>query len=267
MRRIVRVSALVSSVVGVAFAMSACSPTPEVSPSANVPTTAAFPERSATPAPSASATEVADPNVSYVARTEESEITVLTEPGGGEEMTVRAEDVLTVPDQTPFVFLVKEVRGDWVELYLPVRPNGTTGWVETDSVTLSATTKRIEVSLDDYRLTVFDGDEEILTTEIGLGQDELPTPGGVYYIRELLQPPDPTGTYGPYAYGLSGYSPVLDEFAGGDAVIGVHGTNDPTSFGRSVSSGCIRIPNDVITQLVEEVGIPLGTPVFIDELA
>ena len=196
MRRIVRVSALVSSVVGVAFAMSACSPTPDPEPSATIPTAASFPDRSATPAPSASASEVADPNVSYVARTEESEITVLTEPGGGEEMTVRAEDVLTVPDQTPFVFLVKEVRGDWVELYLPVRPNGTTGWVETDSVTLSATTKRIEVSLDDYRLTVFDGDEEILTTEIGLGQDELPTPGGVYYIRELLQPPDPTGTYG-----------------------------------------------------------------------
>ena len=60
---------------------------------------------------------------------------------------------------------------------------------------------------------------------------------------------------------------MLDEFAGGDAVIGVHGTNDPTSFGRSVSHGCIRIPNDVITQLVEEIGIPLGTPVFVDERA
>ncbi|BDZ62064.1 hypothetical protein Lsed01_01980 [Demequina sediminis] len=263
MRRIVVVSVL----AGAAVAVAGCSPTPDPEPSANIPTAASFPDRSATPAPSASASEVADPNVSYVARTEESEITVLTEPGGGEEMTVRAQDVLTVPDQTPFVFLVKEVRGDWVELYLPVRPNGTTGWVEADSVTLSATTKRIEVSLDDYRLTVFDGDEEILTTEIGLGQDELPTPGGVYYIRELLQPPDPTGTYGPYAYGLSGYSPVLDEFAGGDAVIGVHGTNDPTSFGRSVSHGCIRIPNDVITQLVEEIGIPLGTPVFVDERA
>lgn len=263
MRRIVVVSVL----AGAAVAVAGCSPTPDPEPSATIPTAASFPDRSATPAPSASASEVADPNVSYVARTEESEITVLTEPGGGEEMTVRAEDVLTVPDQTPFVFLVKEVRGDWVELYLPVRPNGTTGWVETDAVTLSATTKRIEVSLDDYRLTVFDGDEEILTTEIGLGQDELPTPGGVYYIRELLQPPDPTGTYGPYAYGLSGYSPVLDEFAGGDAVIGVHGTNDPTSFGRSVSHGCIRIPNDVITQLVEEIGIPLGTPVFVDERA
>jgi hypothetical protein len=33
----------------------------------------------------------------------------------------------------------------------------------------------------------------------------------------LLKAPDPNTVYGPYAYGLSGYSEVLTEFNGGDA--------------------------------------------------
>lgn len=234
----------------------------------------------ASPAPSQSAIiapevgsspAVATPGVeealSYIATSKTPDIAVFDAPGGEQTTTVRSADVLTVPGATPLVFLVKERTDDWLEVYLPVRPNGSTGWVRADTVEMSQTSMRIEVSLTDFALAVYDGQEEVFSTEIGLGQDELPTPGGVYYIRELLQPPDPDGLYGPYAYGLSGYSPVLDSFAGGDAVIGIHGTNDPGSIGRAVSHGCIRLPNDAVAQLAEQVGIPLGTPVLIDDLA
>jgi lipoprotein-anchoring transpeptidase ErfK/SrfK len=100
---------------------------------------------------------------------------------------------------------------------------------------------------------------------IATGRDQLPTPGGTYFIRELLAPPDPEGSYGPYAYGLSGYSPVLDNFNGGDAVIGIHGTDDPSSIGKDVSHGCIRMFNKDITQLVEKWQLPLGVPVYIHD--
>ncbi len=56
---------------------------------------------------------------------------------------------------------------------------------------------------------------------------------------------------------------MLTEFAGGDGVIGIHGTDRPDLVGTDVSSGCIRLPNDVITALVEDIGLPLGTPVTI----
>ena len=56
-----------------------------------------------------------------------------------------------------------------------------------------------------------------------------PTPIGVFYTKELLQPPNPNTAYGAYAYGLSGYSNVLTDFAGGDGVVGIHGTNDPST--------------------------------------
>jgi len=42
-----------------------------------------------------------------------------------------------------------------------------------------------------------------------------------------FRPADPSGPYGPYAYSLSGYSNVLTTFHGGDAIIGLHGTNRP----------------------------------------
>ena len=71
------------------------------------------------------------------------------------------------------------------------------------------------------------------------------------------------GGVGPFAYGLSGFSTVLTDLAGGEGVIGIHGTDDPSATGRRVSTGCIRLPNDVVTRLVEEVGLPLGTPVTI----
>ena len=41
-----------------------------------------------------------------------------------------------------------------------------------------------------------------------------PTPTGEYYLRVLLQAPDPNTVYGPYAYGLSSHSETLDTFAG-----------------------------------------------------
>lgn len=258
MRRIV---ALSTAAVAFALVIAGCTPT---NAPAGTPASSPGTPGSAAAAVTASPAPV-DETLSYIAQVTAPELTVLEAPGGTDELTVRAADVLTVPDQTPFVFLVKRIQGDWVELYLPIRPNGATGWAPLDQVVLSSTRMRIEVSLEDFRLTVFDGEEQVFTTEIGLGRDGLPTPGGTYYIRELLQPPEPDTVYGPYAYGLSGYSPVLDSFAGGDAVIGIHGNNDPSSIGKAVSHGCIRLPNDAVTHLVEEVGLPLGTPVYIED--
>jgi lipoprotein-anchoring transpeptidase ErfK/SrfK len=67
--------------------------------------------------------------------------------------------------------------------------------------------------------------------------------------------------YGPYAYGLSGHSEVLTQFNGGDAELGIHGNNDESVLGKSVTHGCIRISNDSITRLAGM--LPLGTPVEI----
>jgi lipoprotein-anchoring transpeptidase ErfK/SrfK len=161
----------------------------------------------------------------------------------------------------PLVFLVKERQGDWLNVYLPVRPNGSTGWVRAADVTVVSNPYNIDINLGQHRLVVHKGEQIMLDEPIGVGTAQTPTPGGVYYIKELLQPPDPGGPYGPYAYGLSGFSNVLDEFKGGDGVIGLHGTNEPEAIGTDVSHGCIRMRNEAILELVPV--LPLGTPVHI----
>jgi lipoprotein-anchoring transpeptidase ErfK/SrfK len=152
---------------------------------------------------------------------------------------------------------------DWVEVFLPVRPNGTTGWVRAGELELSRNPYRIEIDVGRHRLEVLRGGQRWLETTVAIGTGSTPTPRGEFYIIELLQPPDPGGLYGPFAFGLSGFSETLRSFAGGDGVIGIHGTDEPEALGTDVSHGCVRVHNDVITQLAGV--IPLGTPVVITD--
>jgi lipoprotein-anchoring transpeptidase ErfK/SrfK len=161
------------------------------------------------------------------------------------------------------VFVVDAQQGEWLQVLLPVRPNGSTGWIRASDVSLATNPFAVRVSLSDHELTVTDGTREVLRTAVGVGTTDTPTPGGRYYLKELLQPPTPDGPYGPYAYGLSGFSNVLTDFAGGEGVIGIHGTDAPDLVGTDVSNGCLRLANDVVVRLVEEIGLPLGTPVVI----
>lgn len=167
------------------------------------------------------------------------------------------------PIGAPLVMLVKEDLGDWLEVYLPVRPNGSTGFVPRSDVELRTHRFHITVTLDEFNLKLFEGDEVLLDTAVGVARENAPTPGGLYYTTELLAPPDPNGPYGPYAYGLSGFSDTFQTFNGGPGQLGIHGTNQPERIGTAVSSGCIRLNNDDVVRMAEEFGLPLGVPVTI----
>ena len=43
--------------------------------------------------------------------------------------------------------------------------------------------------------------------------------------------------------------------------MGIHGTDDPSSLGRNVSHGCVRMSNEAITRLAK--ALPVGVPVEI----
>jgi lipoprotein-anchoring transpeptidase ErfK/SrfK len=162
----------------------------------------------------------------------------------------------------PVVFLVLARRpGGWLKVSLPVRPNHASAWVRAAAVRLARDPYRVEVRLAQHRLLVYEHDRVLLRTPIAVGRAVSPTPTGRYFLADLLRPPDPDGFYGPYAFGLSAYSPVYTSFAGGDGQIGIHGTNAPGALGGEVSHGCIRVRNDVIERLARE--LPLGTPVRI----
>jgi lipoprotein-anchoring transpeptidase ErfK/SrfK len=165
------------------------------------------------------------------------------------------------PSGSPLVFLVQGEEGSRLHVLLPIRPNGSTGWIERADVSLSQHDYRILVALGAHQITVLKGTETFLQEPIGVGTKDTPTPGGTYYTKELYKLPTANGPYGPFAYALSGYSDVLTDFAGGDGVIGIHGTNDPSAIGHDVSHGCIRMSNAGITKLAQT--LPLGVPVEI----
>jgi len=158
--------------------------------------------------------------------------------------------------------LVLDQRDDWVHVSLPIRPNGSTGWVPLADVELRSNPMAITVDRATHTLTLTHDGEPILTTTVAIGSKANPTPAGQFYVTDLIDTDAPASAYGPFALGLSGHSDTLTEFAGGDGQLGIHGTDDPSSIGKSVSHGCVRVPNDVVTQLAELV--PLGTPVTID---
>jgi len=164
-------------------------------------------------------------------------------------------------DGVPLVFLVKERANGWEKVYLPVRPNGATGWVRDRDVDLSLDSYRVVVELRAHRLSLYRAGRLVLRTQAGVGRSVLPTPQGTYYITELLKQGDARGPYGPYAFGLSAHSNVLYSFGGGPGQIGIHGTNEPWALGSNVSHGCIRIDNATITRLANL--LPLGTRVVI----
>jgi lipoprotein-anchoring transpeptidase ErfK/SrfK len=215
-----------------------------------------------TAAPGATnATTPRDPYRSTVAQAVVPKVAVYAVPGAP-----TPTQTILAPDDPPrpLVFLVQEERPPiWLKVLLPVRPNGSSGWIRAADVKLTEHDFRMVITLNAHRITVTEGPTVIVDAPIGVGRAQTPTPGGLYYIKELFRPPRPDTVYGPYAYGLSGFSDALKSFEGGQAVIGVHGTNDPSGLGQDVSHGCIRIPNAEIVKLVEQVKLPLGTPVEI----
>ena len=158
-------------------------------------------------------------------------------------------------------FLVEQVVGDWVQVHVPVRPNGQLGWVKASDVRIERTNFRIEVDLSDRELRLFDGTTPVLSTKVAVGTDSTPTPGLRTYIAARIDQSNPDGFYGPHILPTSAYSEVLDLFDGGMPVVAFHGTSKPELIGQAVSNGCIRVPNEVIAKIASTV--PVGTPVDI----
>jgi len=172
--------------------------------------------------------------------------------------TLSAQTEYTLPRS----FLVFDQYQDWLHVYLPIRPNDSTGWIKASDVTVSQPLEyQVKVSLADRKLWLLKNGVVQFEEPAAIGTDENPTPTGTFFYTDPLDLANQPGTaYGVFAIGLSGHSNTLSEFAGGDGQIAVHGTNDPGSIGEKVSHGCVRVNNDVVLKLST---LPLGTPVVI----
>lgn len=161
------------------------------------------------------------------------------------------------------VFVVIAQEGSTYKVQLPMRPNGRTGYVKLSDVTLYQHDYALSVDLSDHTLIVYKGGKEVQRDIVAVGTAKYPTPTGSFFLRELAKPGNPRGSYGPWAFGLSAYSNVLQKFGRGDGQIGIHGTNKPGALGTNASHGCIRMKNASITKLAQT--LPQGVPIEITQ--
>jgi hypothetical protein len=149
-------------------------------------------------------------------------------------------------------------NGSWIQVALPGRPNGVTGWVPASALgELHILHAYLRINREALRATFFRNGRAIWSAPIGVGRPSLPTPPGHFYVREKLTSIGGP-VYGPFALGTSAYSPALSEWPGG-GVIGIHGTDEPQLIPGRPSHGCIRMRNGDITRLWQliEVGTPI----------
>jgi lipoprotein-anchoring transpeptidase ErfK/SrfK len=166
------------------------------------------------------------------------------------------------PIDQRLVLMVRERRvtnsGSWFRVLLPVRPNGSSGWVRSRDVNVVRLRERISIDLSEHSLTYRRGLTHVVRFPVGIGTSSTPTPVGRFYVWARVPQPGRNGPYGVYALGLSAFS-VLSDWPGGGRVA-IHGTADPTDTGRAVSHGCIRVFNPDMRVLKR---VPMGTPVLI----
>lgn len=206
-------------------------------------------------------TTTAAPAPVRVARAKAESIEVFAQPDDEESAQTLLASEATGGTGSPLVFLIDGSEDDRLRVYLPVAPVGSTGWVRRGDVDISSVDIRIEVDLGDHRLRVLRAEEVLLDEPVSIGSTDRPQVGQPYFLKELVRPPDDDGPYGSYAYGFSGSRADQEAFDRGEGLVGIHGTTEPEDLGQDVDQGSVAVSDDVIMRMVDELGLPLGTPV------
>jgi hypothetical protein len=197
----------------------------------------------------------------YAARAK-GRVVALKRPGGARVEVFGRRNVNGVHTVFGVLGAVRDerCRPIWYRVQLPVRPNGTTGYVRAGDVDLFRVRTRIEIDLSERRVDFLRGGRRVLRVSAAIGKSGTPTPTGRYYVNQRLLAGDPAGPYGPGGIGISAFSPVLTGWTQGGP-IAIHGTNDPGSIGEAASYGCLRIENRHAERMLR--ANPEGTPVLI----
>ena len=150
----------------------------------------------------------------------------------------------------------------WLRIQLPIWPNGQEGWVKASDVRLARGTERVVVDLSARRLVRLREGRAVARLRVAIGKASTPTPPGRYFVWARVDTDRPSGPYGSYILGLSGFSEAIEPWTEwpGQPRLAIHGTDDPADAGHAVSNGCIRVLNRLLRVLHD---VPMGTPVLI----
>jgi lipoprotein-anchoring transpeptidase ErfK/SrfK len=196
------------------------------------------------------------PATSLVADALGSSVPVYADPTGGAVVNrIAGSNVL---GQREALLVTDASVPGWYQVELPVKPNGSTGWIQASSVSTRTVTYFIRVHQSQFKLDLFNNGALQQTFTVAVGAPSTPTPTGNFFVWASQD-----WSSAPYAVGifaLSGFSPVLDNWPGGGRA-GIHGWQDTSILGTRASHGCVRMGPADFAKLMHSV--PLGTPVEI----
>ncbi|WP_236838709.1 L,D-transpeptidase [Caldalkalibacillus salinus] len=124
----------------------------------------------------------------------------------------------------------------------------------------------LEIDLATNKLKVFLNTHEVFSYSVATGRNKTKTPLGEFKIVTKVKEPwylpkqiaggDPKNPLGTRWIGLS--VPYTNGYK-----YGIHGTNKPQSIGHYVTDGCIRLQNENVEWLYDQ--LQKGTPVIITD--
>lgn len=148
----------------------------------------------------------------------------------------------------------------------PVPTVDTSAMPARDSTPADPNGMRLEVDINARKLYVYKGTERVETHPVAVGSKEWPTQTGEWNVKQVVfnpewvppdeswaeerQPRKPGDPKNPLGHAQLVY----------DAPRSIHGTNVPSSIGKPVSHGSIRMANEEIVALAREVLAAGGAP-------
>lgn len=137
-----------------------------------------------------------------------------------------------------------------------------TATVASEETQAAATGPELVINIPSFTLTYLRDGQVVKKYPVAVGKPSAPTPVGSYkIINKVVNPtwypptggsPVPPGPSNPLGGRWMGFLP---------SGYGVHGNNNPSSIGKAVSLGCVRMRNEDVEELFPQ--IPVGTPLRI----
>jgi lipoprotein-anchoring transpeptidase ErfK/SrfK len=149
--------------------------------------------------------------------------------------------------------------GRWGRVEIPYVWPRREGWIALRDLARRTTAVEVHVDLSEHRITVTKSDRVLFGMPAATGAPVSPTPPGEYFVTDRIA--FSGGYLGTFAFGISGIQPKLPPGWSGGNQLAIHGTNDPSSIGRSASAGCLRVSERSLDRL--KPLLQLGTPVIV----
>jgi len=113
---------------------------------------------------------------------------------------------------------------------------------------------RIVISIPDHKLVLLSGNSVLKIYDVAVGKPSTPSPRGEFTIISHVKNPT---WYGPHIVVPPGKTnPLGTRWMGLSAKgYGIHGTNVPSSVGKSASHGCFRMRQNDLEELFEMVDV------------